>query len=124
MAEPETPFAGQPAGSTEQDERRRLERFAPDTNSAWKVASQCGTIAPWGSVRDLSAAGVGLLVAQPLKPGAVLVITLQHGTRKLARPLPVRVMHCSPAAEGGWLVGCQFVRKLSGPELQVLVGGE
>jgi hypothetical protein len=72
-------------------------------------------------IHNLSATGIGLRVQQPLKPGMGLVILLQSRRRQLSRPLAVRVMHATPLADGDWLLGCQFVRRLSEQDMQELL---
>jgi hypothetical protein len=104
------------------DERRGAERLPLEPTSVCRVMCEGQEGEPQATVRDLSATGIGLLIDRPLKPGSVLILSLQTGDHRLARPLPVRVMHSSPATEGNWLVGCQFVRRLSDPELHVLLG--
>jgi hypothetical protein len=73
-------------------------------------------------VRDISMTGLALVLREPLRPGSVLVVSLQNEHKRLARLLPVRVMHATQAAADEWVVGCQFVRRLSVPELQALLG--
>jgi hypothetical protein len=104
------------------DERREAERFLPEPSSICRVVSDVQDEVARATVRDLSATGIGLLVRKPIKPGSVLILNLEVRECRLPRPLPVRVMHAAPAAEGNWLVGCQFVRRLSEPELQILQG--
>jgi hypothetical protein len=104
------------------DERREAERFLPEPSSICRVVSDTQDEVARATVRDLSATGIGLLVRKPIKPGSVLILNLEVRECRLPRPLPVRVMHAAPADEGNWLVGCQFVRRLSEPELQILQG--
>ena len=75
-------------------------------------------------IQDVSATGIGLRVRQALKPGTVLVLTLQTRDHHLSRPLPVRVIHATALADGEWLAGCQFIRPLNGQDLRALVGDE
>jgi hypothetical protein len=111
-----------PGSTPVPDERRRDERFLPEPASVCRIVSEGQEEGLHATVRDLSATGIGLLVNHPLHAGNVLILNLESGGHRLARPLPVRVMHASPLVEGCWLVGCQFVRRLSDPELQVLLG--
>lgn len=106
----------------EADDRRHSERHALSLNSAWTVLCDDGTGAPRTRVRDISQTGIALLVDEPLRPGTVLVITLQNQLLRLTRLLPIRVMHATHG-DDGWVLGCQFVRKLSAPEIQTLLGG-
>jgi hypothetical protein len=122
MRDQATP-SSQPSGSPAlPDERREVERFPPEPSSICRVVSDTQDEAARATVRDLSTTGIGLLVRQPIKPGSVLILSLEVRECRLPRPLPVRVMHAAPADEGNWLVGCQFVRRLSEPELQILQG--
>jgi hypothetical protein len=121
MSHEEAPAPG-PAAPALQADRRGAERYPCDLQPFWRVAGGgAAGEGPPARVRDVSATGIGLLVGQPLKPGAVLVLTLQARDEQLSRPLPVRVMHATPQAGGGWLVGCQFVRRLSAGDLQALL---
>lgn len=105
-------------------DRRGAERRACDLQPFWRIAGQDNADAPPAGIHDISATGIGLRVRQPLKPGTVLILTLQSGDSRLSRPLPVRVMHATALADGDWLAGCQFVRPLSGQDLQALLGDE
>jgi hypothetical protein len=104
-------------------DRRGADRYECGGQPFWRVVG-AGTVDPSpGRVRDVSTTGIGLYVQQPLKPGTVFVLTLQTSHR-LSRPLPVRVMHSTRQPDGDWLVGCQFVRRLSEQDLQALLREE
>jgi hypothetical protein len=123
MTDQPTPAPELPGPPAQPAERRETERFPPELTPVCRVG---GLTLPEMSrtiVHDLSATGIGLLVNQPIKSGTVLVLCLETVDRRLARPLPARVMHASPVSEGHWLIGCQFVRRLSEPELRVLLSG-
>jgi hypothetical protein len=122
MSETNPSIENSPAKRPTTEERRGAERFQPEPPSICRIVSEGQEPGLHATVRNLSATGIGLLVNHPLKAGNVLILNLQSGLQRLARPLPVKVTHASPLSEGNWLVGCQFVRRLSGPELQVLLG--
>lgn len=105
-------------------ERRRAERYPCSLQPFWRVEGQEQADAPPAQIQNISATGIGLRIGQPLKAGTVLVIKLQSADRRLSRPLPARVMHATPQAEGDWLVGCQFVRKLSDEDMQAVLDAE
>jgi hypothetical protein len=107
-----------------QAERRRAERYPCNLRPFWRVEGQEQADSPPARIQNISATGIGLRIGQPIKPGAVLVIKLQTTDRRLSRPLPARVMHATPQTEGDWLVGCQFVRKLSDEDMQALLNTE
>src|SRR5262249_44077687 len=99
----EEPTAARSADSALEADRRGAERYPCNLQPFWRIVSEPPAAAPPARVRDVSATGIGLLLPQPLKPGAVLVLTLQTRDQQLSRPLPVRVMHATRQADGGWL---------------------
>jgi hypothetical protein len=121
MSEQPTPAPQPPGPPSEPADRRESERFPPETTPICRVGGEALPEEFRAIVRDLSTSGIGLLVNRPVKSGEVLVLSLETVDRHPGRPLPARVMHCSAVSEGNWLVGCQFVRKLSETELQALL---
>jgi hypothetical protein len=111
----------EPAETTAvREDRRRAERYPCGLQPFWRVEGQQQADSPPARVENISTTGIGLRVSEAIKPGTVLVIKLQSADRRLSRPLPARVMHATPQEEGGWLVGCQFVRRLSEEDMQAL----
>jgi hypothetical protein len=104
-------------------DRRGSERHALEPGSAWLAVRDDRPDQPPAPVRDISMTGLALVLREPLRPGSVLVVSLQNEQKRLARLLPVRVMHATQASTDEWVVGCQFVRRLTFPELQALLGG-
>jgi hypothetical protein len=72
------------------------------------------------TVRDISAAGIGLLLNRRIRPGTVLEVELPIPAKGFSRPIQARVMHASVHSGGGWLVGCTFARPLTEDELRAL----
>jgi len=105
-------------------DRRDAERHPCTLQPFWHIAGANQVDAARATIRDVSATGIGLRVQQSVKPGTVLVITLQTQDQRFSRPLPVRVMHATRQAEGDWLVGCRFVRVLSVHDLRALLGDD
>jgi hypothetical protein len=103
-------------------DRRGAERYPCSLLPFWRLSGEEPFDVPPASVRDVSATGIGLRVAQPLELGSVLILTLQAGDHRLSRPLPARVMHATRQEDGGWLLGCRFVRPLSPQDLLALLG--
>ena len=124
MTHQASPLSEDAADAVLQTDRRNAERYACDLQPFWRVAGVNSLDTPRASIHDISATGIGLRVHQELKAGTVLVLTLQGRDQRLSRPLPVRVMHSTALADGDWLVGCQFVRALSGPDLRALLPDE
>jgi hypothetical protein len=69
----------------------------------------------WARIRDISVAGIGLIISRGLEPGTALTIELND------QQLSASVIHARPDAAGTWLVGCQFDTKLTDAQLRSLL---
>ena len=72
-------------------------------------------------IRDVSVGGVGLELNHGFEPGSLLIIEVQSAVRHLLLPLTALVIHSTMEAEGNWIVGCEFNRRLSPEELRSLL---
>ena len=72
-------------------------------------------------VYDLSRAGVGLLLGQPVEPGTELDIELLTQQAIVHVAVRARVAHTTRREDGRWLVGCEFLTRLTGEELAALL---
>ena len=63
-------------------------------------------------VRDLSADGAGLLLAEPVEPGTALLIQLHGPAPAAALTLAARAVHATRQGDGHWLVGCRLAARL------------
>ena len=72
------------------------------------------------TVRDVSAGGVGILLARRFEVGTELSVDL---TTDPSPPLhvPVRVVRVQPERAGHWVHGCVFERPLTKEQLKALV---
>jgi hypothetical protein len=102
-------------------DRRTAERYPCNLKPSWRSWGKPGGESWSAAINDISTTGISLLINYWMKPGTVLVIKLQNSNHRLTRPLPVRVMHATERADGEWLIGCAFVRRLSEPELQAIL---
>jgi hypothetical protein len=103
------------------EDRRGATRYPLSLQTTGHVLGPRGNV-PWvARITDISATGIGLVFSSRIKPGTVLVITLQGANQKLSRPIPVRVMHSTPLDEKTWRLGCAFVRKVNEEDLQALL---
>jgi hypothetical protein len=74
-----------------------------------------------GTIRDLSAGGVGLVLKRRFEVGSGLAIELPaHGDRP-EETLLARVRHATRLADGRWLLGCAFIRELNDDEVATLL---
>lgn len=72
-------------------------------------------------VRDVSAGGIGVLLARRFEMGTELTIELTAGPDAAPRMLPARVVRIVPERNGHWVHGCAFRHPLSDDELAALV---
>jgi serine/threonine protein kinase len=72
-------------------------------------------------IRDLSAGGVGLLLARRCEVGTELLIELAAGPDRAPRTFPVRVVRVKRENHGHWGHGCQFLQELDEAELGSLL---
>jgi serine/threonine protein kinase len=72
-------------------------------------------------VRDVSAGGVGLLLARRCEVGTELLIEMVMGPNRVPRTLAVRVVRVKRENHGHWAHGCQFLRQLTEEELASLL---
>ena len=70
-------------------------------------------------VQDVSASGIGLLIARRCEPGTVLTVEAGLGSTRAA--LPVRVVRVRKDNFGHWVHGCAFLQPLAEQELYALV---
>jgi hypothetical protein len=101
-------------------ERRRAERHDLPRVFRCKVTARGGALGPSAVLLDLSAQGVGLLIARPLEVGATVQLRF---TRAGAAPVavPARVAYCTGGDDGRWLLGCEFDRPVPADQLDALL---
>src|SRR5262249_33400622 len=97
-------------------DRRRAVRFQPAFGTICRFRD-AGPDA--GLVWDLSATGVGMLLADPPPPGTILAAELT--TERATLPISLRAVHVRPVATGDYFLGAQFVRPLTPEEVRPFV---
>jgi PilZ domain len=70
---------------------------------------------------DLSPAGVGLIVDEQLEAGVALTIAMKRLDDKPDRALLACVVYQTERPDGKWAVGCNFLHRLTGSELDELL---
>jgi hypothetical protein len=121
MSAPNGSFEPEDRNQSFADERRAAPRYPLDLQTTGHVLGPRGVV-PWvARITDISATGIGMLFGSRIKPGTVLVITLQGGNHKVSRPIAVRVMRAAVHDETTWKLGCEFIRKLKEEDLQDLL---
>ncbi len=102
-------------------ERRRAPRNRPALRTVFRAAGSGGK--PWlGLVWNVSPWGVGMLVSDPVGPGAV--VSGELATTDAAARLPVgfRAAHVKRLQTGDYFVGGPFDRPLTADELRPFLG--
>jgi serine/threonine protein kinase len=73
------------------------------------------------TVRNLSVAGVGLILRRRFEPGTMLSVVLQSPDGRVRRSLEMRVRHVARVSKGEWATGGTFTQELSKDDLRRLV---
>ena len=106
--------------STTNGERRRAVRFECKRKNSWRLFATTTCSSGEGTINDISVSGVSLSVDSALRPGMFLDLSLSSPDGEAtSKPMLVRVRRVTPQADGGWLVGCNFVKKLTKEELRL-----
>jgi PilZ domain len=100
-------------------ERRRAVRFECQRRNSWRLFATTTCSSGQGTVNDISVSGISLSVDSALRPGMFLDLSLASPDGEgFSQPMLVRVRRVTPQADGSWLVGCKFVKKLTEEELR------
>src|SRR4051794_9645511 len=101
-------------------ERRAAERFPVNADACCPFLSP--VVEDFGSVkiRDVSMAGIGLLMTRRVEPGTLLAATLSNAARNFTKTVLIRVSHTTPLP-GNFLVGGTFSVPLTYQEMSALV---
>lgn len=113
------------------DDRRAFVRYAVGVGSSCIINSSVFDSHPHGEapdpvavwplvVRDVSAGGIGILLARRCEPGTELAVELVTGANRVSRSLPVRVVRVRKDTIGHWVHGCEFLSPLEEPELATI----
>jgi serine/threonine protein kinase len=113
------------------DDRRAYVRYAVGVGSSCTINSSLFDAQSQGDqpeppavwplvVRDLSAGGVGILLARRCEPGTELSIELVTGPNRVIQSLSVRVVRVRKDTHGHWVHGCQFLTPLGEDELAMV----
>jgi hypothetical protein len=104
--------------ATAKSERRRAVRFECKRRNSWRLFATTICSSGQGTVNDISVNGISLTVDSALRPGMFLDLSLAGDDGEcFAQPMLVRVRRVIPQGDGSWIVGCNFVKKLSKEEL-------
>jgi hypothetical protein len=98
-------------------------RLASDLAVTCRTSARNKEVGWPGRARDISSAGVGLILQHRFRPGTHLVVELRRGTGAFLLAVAATVVHTEAIQVDGhhcWLLGCTFDEPLSDEELQAL----
>ena len=72
-------------------------------------------------IQDISAGGIALMMRQILPVGTHVWIQLTNEILGITYDLSARVVHATRKTRDSWVIGCEFARALSQPELESLL---
>jgi PilZ domain len=75
----------------------------------------------WGSVRNISAVGIGVVMDRALEPGTRMLVQVRKAKDPSLIALAARVIHSTSESPGKWTVGCRFVGDLANADLRALL---
>lgn len=101
-------------------ERRTSERFPVNAQAACPFLSP--VVENFGPVKikDVSMAGIGLIISRRVDPGSLVSVTLTNDAKHFSKTVLVRVMHATQLSSG-FLVGGTFTVPLTYQEMTTLV---
>jgi hypothetical protein len=118
--------------TTDADDRRAFVRYAVGVGSSCTInTSVFDAFPPENSpesavwplvVRDVSAGGIGILLARRCEPGTELAVELVTGVNRVTRSLLAKVVRVKRDTHGHWVHGCEFVSPLDSKGLNAVLG--
>ena len=75
----------------------------------------------WGSLRDISSVGMGVLMDRSLHPNTRMLVQMRSASEDRLVALAVRVTHSTADRPGKWTVGCKFIGDLANADLRALL---
>lgn len=105
-------------------DKRTWMRFASDVRAKVQSVGDIRNETHPARVLNISASGVGLQVAQRIEAGVLLNVDFLDTHEAIRRSILACVVHVSPADDGEWSLGCNFIRSLSEADLVGLVNPE
>lgn len=101
-------------------DQRTWMRFTCPVQAAYQLVRDAAYAPSAARVVDISPAGIGLETDQSLEVGTLLSVELHGAGHDSALTILASVTRVTPRDNGGWTLGCHFIRELSDQELQAL----
>ena len=80
-----------------------------------------GESAKQAEIANISASGIGMFLDEKIEPGTILDLLLKTKAGLEAFDILACVVFLGRRTEGGWVVGCHFIRELEDADLKRLV---
>jgi c-di-GMP-binding flagellar brake protein YcgR len=110
--------------ATAEDDRRIWVRFPADLETRVVAPQRPDEPGIAARIRDISRGGAKLLVTRPFEPGAMLTVVLPSSSGETSLSVLACVVHCGPAGEGEWHLGCSFSAEVSDEDLSTFGAGK
>jgi len=113
-------FGGRKEPAQGQDKRAWM-RFPAHGFAQYHILPPTGEPAKKAEIANISPTGVGLLVDERVEPGVILDLILKTKSGEQAFDILACVVFLGHRAEGGWVLGCHFIRELEDEDLSQLM---
>ena len=113
-------FGGRKELAAEADKRAWM-RFPAQGRVEYLVLPPTGQPGKEAELVNISPTGIGLFVEEKIEPGAILDLLLKTKSGEQAFDILACVVFLGRRSEGGWVVGCHFVRELEEADIKRLV---
>jgi hypothetical protein len=107
-----------PSDPTVSPERRRTPRHACEVETTFQCLNPPSSEHFPAHIRDISALGVQLLVAQSFRKGELLSLTLPASAEQASTAVLCYVVRVAPQTGGQFVLGCTFAQELSEQDLR------
>jgi hypothetical protein len=106
---------------TQGSDKRAWMRFPAHGFAQYVVLPPTGEPARKAEIANISPTGIGLLVDEKVEPGVILDLLLKTKGGEQSFDILACVVFLGHRAEGGWVLGCHFIRELEDADLDRLV---
>ena len=101
---------------------RAAVRLSPCHTTLCQLSALPGTNSWLARLQNLSVLGAGVFIDQAVDAGGFVYLEITSASGVFSRTLLTRIVHVSPWPDGGYLLGGEFLSKLSEDEVRLLVG--
>ncbi len=102
--------------------RRATVRYRRTAQQAGRAFIANSSRAVDAVVVDISQGGIGIILDSHVAPETLVRVEMGGENNEMMVDLLANVAHVTPLENGRWRCGCEWVRKLTMDELQVLNG--